>query len=79
MDGKYLPLFNYLEHRYANTVVLTFQQMEAVLGFALPEGARTEPAWRTDVPVLVTCARGQSHTVLARRSLHDCGAEAQPR
>ena len=36
-DG-YLPLYTYLEHRYASIVVLTFEQMEALLGFALAGG-----------------------------------------
>jgi len=44
----YLPLYAYLEHRYASLVVLTFEQMEALLGFALPEAARLEPGWWTD-------------------------------
>ena len=44
----YLPLYTYLEHRYASLVVLTFEQMEALLGFALPEAARLEPGWWTD-------------------------------
>jgi hypothetical protein len=43
----YLPLYAYLEHRYASIVVLTFDQMEALLGFALPEAARLEPDWWT--------------------------------
>lgn len=46
-DG-YLPLYTYLEHRYASLVVLTFEQIEALLGFALPEAARREPDWWTD-------------------------------
>jgi hypothetical protein len=29
MPGKYQALYEYLEHRYANTVVLTFAQIEA--------------------------------------------------
>jgi hypothetical protein len=33
---------------YASLVVLTFEQMEALLGFALPEAARREPGWWTD-------------------------------
>ena len=45
-DG-YLPLYTYLEHRYASSVVLTFEQMEALLGFALPAAARKEPGWWT--------------------------------
>jgi len=47
-DG-YLPLYTYLEHRYASVVCLTFEQMEALLGFALPEAARLEPNWWTGV------------------------------
>ena len=45
--AEYMPLYTYLEHRYASNVVLTFEQMEALLGFALPEPARTEPDWWT--------------------------------
>ena len=45
-DG-YLPLYTYLEHRYASIVVLTFEQIESLLGFKLPVAARQEPAWWT--------------------------------
>ena len=45
-DG-YLPLYTYLEHRYASIVVLTYEQMEALLGFALPDAARLESGWWT--------------------------------
>ena len=45
-DG-YLPLYTYLEHRYASSVVLTFEQIESLLGFALPVAARQEPGWWT--------------------------------
>ena len=37
----------YLEARYADLVVLTFGQIEDLLGFALPASARTDPAWWT--------------------------------
>jgi len=40
-------LYAYLEHRYASVVVLTFEQIEALLGFALPTAARTEREWWT--------------------------------
>ena len=43
----YLPLYSYLEHRYASSVVLTFDQIEALLGFALPAAARLERDWWT--------------------------------
>jgi hypothetical protein len=47
MSGKYQALYVYLEHRYADTVVLTFEQIESLLGFALPDGARTQGEWWT--------------------------------
>ena len=45
--GKYRWLYEYLEKRYANTVVLTFGQVEDLLGFALPDLARTDQKWWT--------------------------------
>jgi hypothetical protein len=47
MSGKYVRLYKYLEERYANSVVLTFAQIEDVLGFALPDQARVNPEWWT--------------------------------
>ncbi len=46
---EYRELYTYLEHRYASVVVLTFDQIEALLGRALPSPARTEREWWTDV------------------------------
>jgi hypothetical protein len=48
MPDEYRPLYTYLEHRYASIAVLTFEQIEALLGFALPAPARTERGWWTD-------------------------------
>jgi hypothetical protein len=47
MAGKYLLLYKYLENRYANTVVLTFAEIEDLLGFALPDQARLHREWWT--------------------------------
>jgi hypothetical protein len=49
VPGEYRALYTYLEHRYASVVVLTFEQIEALLGFALPTAARTERGWWTDI------------------------------
>ena len=46
--GIYGPLYQYLEHRYADLVVLTFGQIEDLLGFALPAPARTDSEWWTN-------------------------------
>jgi hypothetical protein len=55
--GKYGVLYRYLEHRYADVVVLTFGQIEDLLGFALPQLARTYQAWWT----LGASAEGAPH------------------
>ena len=51
VPAEYLSLYTYLEHRYASIVVLTFEQMEASLGFALPAPASIERDWWTGVAV----------------------------
>jgi hypothetical protein len=47
-SGKYRYFYKYLEGRYADTVVLTFGQIEDLLGFALPAPARSDPDWWTN-------------------------------
>jgi hypothetical protein len=42
---EYRPLFKYLDTRFADTVVLTFAQIEDLIGLDLPRGAYTEPGW----------------------------------
>jgi len=43
--GRYEPVCRYVENRYADTVVLTFAEVEDLLGFSLPELARVELEW----------------------------------
>jgi hypothetical protein len=43
--GKYQGLYDYLAGRYADTIVLTFQQVEDLLGFTLPDLARDDQSW----------------------------------
>jgi hypothetical protein len=57
MTGKYLRLHTYLKNRYANTVVLTFAQIEDLLGFALPGEASHEIDWW-----MTTAADAREHT-----------------
>ena len=40
--GKGQLLYKYLSERYANRVVLTFSQIEDLLGFSLPDQARRQ-------------------------------------
>jgi hypothetical protein len=46
--AEYLPLHKYLRDRYADTVVLTFAEIEDLLGFSLPALARLQPEWWAD-------------------------------
>ena len=46
--AEYLPLHTYLRDRYANTVVLTFVEIESLLGFSLPAVARLQQEWWAD-------------------------------
>ena len=45
--GRYDSVCRYVENRYADTVVLTFAEVEDLLGFALPDPARLETEWWT--------------------------------
>jgi hypothetical protein len=67
MSGKYLSLYDYLKNRYANTVVLTFAEIEDLLGFTLPEPARSQQDWWTDADSnTVLTAPSQSWTLASR-------------
>jgi hypothetical protein len=48
MPGAYGLLYTYLQDRYAESVVLTFAQIEDLMGAPLPEQARAQTAWWTD-------------------------------
>ena len=45
---EYRPLEKYLRDRYAECVVLTFGEIEDLLGSALPAAARLHTTWWTD-------------------------------
>ena len=68
MSGPYLLLGTYLETRFADTVVLTFAQIEDVLGFALPEQARLQREWWTDPSSNVVAPHHSDSWTLARRT-----------
>jgi hypothetical protein len=48
IPSKYASLHDYLANRHADTTVLTFAQLEDLLGCALPDSARVQPEWWTD-------------------------------
>jgi hypothetical protein len=68
MSGPYLLLYTYLDRRYADTLVLTFAQIEDILGFALPDAARLRREWWTHTAI---DAGGSSYSdawILAKRT-----------
>ncbi len=66
--GPYRLLHDYLRERYADTVVLTFEQIEDLGGFPLPPEARTDEGWWTRTSVAPTDAHPSEAWVLANRS-----------
>ncbi len=43
--GEYRPLYKYLRDRFADRVVMTFREIEDLLGFSLPDLARSRCEW----------------------------------
>ena len=68
MSGPYLQFFEYLENRYASTVVLTFAQIESLLGSELPAAALINDEWWTGPEVDVGQPKCSDCWLLARRS-----------
>ena len=67
MSGTYVLLYKYLQNRYADTVVLTFTQIESLLGFALPDQARLSQQWWTNAAVTTSGTNYSDSWTLARR------------
>ena len=47
IPSKYVTLHKYLANRYADSVVLTFAQLEDLIGCRLPDSARVQQEWWT--------------------------------
>jgi hypothetical protein len=68
MTGTYLLLYKYLENRYADTVVLTFAQIEDLLGFPLPDQAHLRQEWWTDAETTAAGPNYSDSWILASRT-----------
>ena len=68
MSGPYQLLHTYLRDRFADTVVLTFGEVEDILGFSLPGVARQDPEWWTDSARTDTVPPQSDAWRLARRT-----------
>lgn len=75
-SGGYGSLQKYLTARYADAVVLTFAQIEDLLGFPLPDAARAEPGWWAPAASgTVSSAQAQSWTLAKRTATPNLYAE----
>jgi hypothetical protein len=67
ISGQYLSLHRYLLARYANRVVLTFSEIEDLLGFSLPEEACRDSAWwRPSETTVVASAQSNAWALAGR-------------
>jgi hypothetical protein len=66
--GPYRPLHEYLRKRFADSVVLTFDQIEDLLGTTLPAEARNDQGWWERPTATATEAHCSDAWVLANRT-----------
>ena len=74
---EYRSLYRYLDNRFADTVVLTFAQIEALLGFTLPDLARLRPDWwATPEADGVPSSQSRSWVEASRTATPNLGAQS---
>ena len=74
--GEYQSLYKYLRDRYANRVVLTFSEIEDLLGFSLPPHARLEYSWWVGaLPVARRSAQSNAWTLAGRTAVVSLAAQ----
>jgi hypothetical protein len=66
--SKYDPLRDHLKQQNGREVVLSFEQIEELLGFALPRSAQRAEWWGDDSP---------EHPRLQRQAVRDAGYDAR--
>ena len=66
--GPYRLLHDYLRERFADSVVLTFAQIEDLLGAPLPAEASRDPDWWSRTTVVAADAQCSDAWVLANRT-----------
>ena len=66
--GKYQRLYEYLRDRFANRVVLTFAEIEDLLGSSLPDAARSDLGWWEAPAAALASAQSGAWTAANRRA-----------
>ena len=73
--GEYRLLHKYLRDRYANRLVLSFSEIEDILGFSLPESARLQQEWWATDTVVHESAQSESWTLASRTATVNMAAQ----
>ena len=66
--GEYRLLYKYLRDRFSDRLVLTFGQIEDLLGFPLPSPARLQREWWGDTDPVAERSRQSDAWTLAGRT-----------
>ena len=74
--GEYRLLYKYLRDRFANRVVLSFAEIEDLLGFSLPESARREQQWGGAVPLTPRATHADAWTRAHRTATVNLAAQS---
>ena len=72
--GQYQALYVYRRDRYADRVVLSFADIEALLGFSLPERARQACEWWAEPDAARGSAQSGAWTLASRSAIANLGA-----
>jgi hypothetical protein len=67
-DNKYDPLRDHLKSHVKDELVMTFDEIEEILGFGLPRAAQRAEWWFDDTP---------EHPRLQRIAVRDAGYDAK--
>jgi hypothetical protein len=74
--GAYQLLYKYLSDRFANRVVLTFAEIEDLLGFSLPGPARLQLEWWGEgASIAGRSAQSDSWTMASRTATVNMAAQ----
>jgi hypothetical protein len=75
--GEYQLLYKYLRDRYADRVVLTFAEIEDLLGFSLPASARLQQEWWSGADAVARrSAQADSWTLASRTATVNLSAQS---
>jgi hypothetical protein len=74
-SGEYRLLYKYLLNRFSDRLVLTFQQIEDLVGFPLPGVARVEREWWATADPAARSSQSDAWTLAGRTASVNLSAE----